>query len=244
MQERGGRPRAPGRELRRHAARDDPAFVLDMLGAVDGDELSMTQLATLHLLDGGDPVSLGALAERVGRSVSAQESLVDGLVRRGPGRAPGAPGPARWTSPSGTSPSACATTRPPWLTPFSPCTAAARSRRSPSASRAGPTTRRTCSACWPTTCGSTTPSAPRTRSSPAAPSRPRRSSPSWPPAPVGCGAASSRSRSTGSVTWRGCGICRSTGWPRCSAPPGPSSRPWVPSWPPGVCSTTPTTCSP
>jgi DNA-binding MarR family transcriptional regulator len=60
-----------------------PAFLLDMLSAVDGDELSMTQLATLYLLDAGDPVSLGALAERVGRSVSATSRLVDVLVRRG-----------------------------------------------------------------------------------------------------------------------------------------------------------------
>lgn len=63
-----------------------PAFLLDLLGAVDGSEqveLSMAQLATLYLLDAGEPVSLGALAERVGRSVSATSRLVDGLVRRG-----------------------------------------------------------------------------------------------------------------------------------------------------------------
>ncbi|MDD7965654.1 MarR family winged helix-turn-helix transcriptional regulator [Actinomycetospora lemnae] len=61
-----------------------PAFLLDLLAVVDGgDELSMTQLATLYVLDGGEPVSLGALAERVGRSVSATSRLVDGLVRRG-----------------------------------------------------------------------------------------------------------------------------------------------------------------
>jgi DNA-binding MarR family transcriptional regulator len=61
-----------------------PAFLLDLLRAVDGgDELSLTQLATLYVLDVGEPVSLGALAERVGRSVSATSRLVDGLVRRG-----------------------------------------------------------------------------------------------------------------------------------------------------------------
>ncbi|GAA4897006.1 MarR family winged helix-turn-helix transcriptional regulator [Actinomycetospora straminea] len=61
-----------------------PAFLLDLLAVVDGgDELSMTQLATLYVLDGGEPVSLGALAERIGRSVSATSRLVDGLVRRG-----------------------------------------------------------------------------------------------------------------------------------------------------------------
>lgn len=61
-----------------------PAFLLDLLALVDGgDDLSMTQLATLYVLDGGEPVSLGALAEQVGRSVSATSRLVDGLVRRG-----------------------------------------------------------------------------------------------------------------------------------------------------------------
>ncbi len=60
-----------------------PAFVLDLLATVDGgDELSMTQLATLYVLDAGEPVPLGALAERVGRSVSATSRLVDALVRR------------------------------------------------------------------------------------------------------------------------------------------------------------------
>jgi DNA-binding MarR family transcriptional regulator len=61
-----------------------PAFLLDMLGAVEGgDELSLTQLATLYVLDSGEAVSLGTLAERVGRSVSATSRLVDSLVRRG-----------------------------------------------------------------------------------------------------------------------------------------------------------------
>jgi DNA-binding MarR family transcriptional regulator len=61
-----------------------PAFLLDLLAAFeDGEELSMTQLATLYVLDAGEPVSLGALAERVGRSVSATSRLVDALVRRG-----------------------------------------------------------------------------------------------------------------------------------------------------------------
>lgn len=61
-----------------------PAFLLDLLGAVEGgDELSLTQLATLYVLDTGDPVPLGALAERVGRSTSATSRLVDALVRRG-----------------------------------------------------------------------------------------------------------------------------------------------------------------
>ncbi|MEJ2888711.1 MarR family winged helix-turn-helix transcriptional regulator [Actinomycetospora aeridis] len=61
-----------------------PAFLLDLLGAVDGgDELSMTQLATLYVLDSGEAVPLGTLAERVGRSVSATSRLVDALVRRG-----------------------------------------------------------------------------------------------------------------------------------------------------------------
>ena len=60
------------------------AFLLDLLAVVDGgDELSITQLATLYVLDGDEPVSLGVLAERVGRSVSAVSRLVDGLVRRG-----------------------------------------------------------------------------------------------------------------------------------------------------------------
>jgi DNA-binding MarR family transcriptional regulator len=61
-----------------------PAFLLDLLGAVDGDdELSLTQLATLYVLDAGEPVALGALAERIGRSVSATSRLVDALVHRG-----------------------------------------------------------------------------------------------------------------------------------------------------------------
>ncbi|MHC1557959.1 MarR family winged helix-turn-helix transcriptional regulator [Actinomycetospora sp. C-140] len=61
-----------------------PAFLLDLLAAVDGgDELSLTQLATLYVLDAGEPVSLGVLADEVGRSVSAASRLVDGLVRRG-----------------------------------------------------------------------------------------------------------------------------------------------------------------
>ena len=38
-----------------------PAFVLDLLATVDGgDELSMTQLATLYVLDAGEPVSPSA----------------------------------------------------------------------------------------------------------------------------------------------------------------------------------------
>ena len=46
-----------------------PAFLLDLLGAVESDssggsELSLTQLATLYVLDAGEPVSLGALAGR------------------------------------------------------------------------------------------------------------------------------------------------------------------------------------
>ncbi|MDD7940710.1 MarR family transcriptional regulator [Actinomycetospora lutea] len=61
-----------------------PAFLLDLLSAVDGgDELSLTQLATLYVLDVREPVSLGGLAERVGRSHSATSRLVDALVRRG-----------------------------------------------------------------------------------------------------------------------------------------------------------------
>jgi DNA-binding MarR family transcriptional regulator len=61
-----------------------PAFALDLLATVDGgDELSMTQLATLYVLDAGEPVSLGGLADRIGRSVSATSRLVDALVRRG-----------------------------------------------------------------------------------------------------------------------------------------------------------------
>jgi DNA-binding MarR family transcriptional regulator len=61
-----------------------PAFLLDLLGSLDdGDELSMTQLATLYVLDAGEPVSLGGLAERIGRSLSATSRLVDALVRRG-----------------------------------------------------------------------------------------------------------------------------------------------------------------
>jgi DNA-binding MarR family transcriptional regulator len=61
-----------------------PAFLLDMLAAFDdGEELSLTQLATLYVLDAGEPVALGALAERVGRSLSATSRLVDGLERRG-----------------------------------------------------------------------------------------------------------------------------------------------------------------
>lgn len=63
-----------------------PAFLLDLLGALDGadapSELSMAQLATLYVLDAGETVTLGGLAARVGRSVSASSRLVDGLVRR------------------------------------------------------------------------------------------------------------------------------------------------------------------
>ncbi|WP_433030934.1 PEP/pyruvate-binding domain-containing protein [Actinomycetospora sp. CA-053990] len=109
--------------------------------------------------------------------------------------------PRRWTSRSGTSPSACATTPPPsplspgprppsspgsaapgprcsprGSAPSSPRTAAAPSPRSTSACRAGPTTPPTCSGCSPTTCVSTTPGARRTSCSPAAPRRPRRRS--------------------------------------------------------------------
>ena len=107
--------------------------------------------------------------------------------------------PRRWTSRSGTSPSACATTPPPSppspgprppsspgsaapgrrcsprvSAPSSPRTAAAPSPRSTSACRAGPTTPPTCSGCSPTTCVSTTPDARRTSCSPAARRRPRR----------------------------------------------------------------------
>jgi DNA-binding MarR family transcriptional regulator len=63
-----------------------PTFLLDLLRALEGGdqpaELSLAQLATLYLLDGGPPVTLGALADRVGRSVSATSRLVDGLARR------------------------------------------------------------------------------------------------------------------------------------------------------------------
>lgn len=64
-----------------------PTFLLDLLNALDGEdppaELSMVQLATLYLLDGSEPVTLGELAGRVGRSLSATSRLADALVRRG-----------------------------------------------------------------------------------------------------------------------------------------------------------------
>ena len=61
-----------------------PTFLLGLLASLDAeDELSLTQLATLYVLDAGETVTLGGLAARVGRSVSATSRLVDGLVRRG-----------------------------------------------------------------------------------------------------------------------------------------------------------------
>jgi DNA-binding MarR family transcriptional regulator len=63
-----------------------PTFLLDLLNALDREdsgELSMVQLAALYLLDDAEPETLGRLASRVGRSVSATSRLVDALVRRG-----------------------------------------------------------------------------------------------------------------------------------------------------------------
>ena len=67
-----------------------PAFVLDLLATVDGgDELSMTQLATLYVLDAGEPVEdsndlFGAtvqMAARLCQAAQPEGILVSPAVR-------------------------------------------------------------------------------------------------------------------------------------------------------------------
>ena len=66
--------------LRRAMLRDGLLGAVAALGHAD---LSLTQLAALVLLDDQGEHTIKALAERLGRSVSATSRLVDQLVRRG-----------------------------------------------------------------------------------------------------------------------------------------------------------------
>jgi DNA-binding MarR family transcriptional regulator len=55
----------------------------DFFQAVDELELSLTQIKTLRaLIDAGEPLSIGAMGERLGLSLPAISRAVDGLVRR------------------------------------------------------------------------------------------------------------------------------------------------------------------
>jgi DNA-binding MarR family transcriptional regulator len=55
----------------------------DFLQAVDELELSLTQIKALRaLIDAGEPLSIGAVGERLGLSLPAVSRAVDGLVRR------------------------------------------------------------------------------------------------------------------------------------------------------------------
>ena len=55
----------------------------DFLQAVDELELSLTQIKALRaLIDAGEPLSVGAVSERLGLSLPAVSRAVDGLVRR------------------------------------------------------------------------------------------------------------------------------------------------------------------
>ena len=68
------------RQLRRVVFRDTLLGALAELGDAD---LSMTQLGALMLLEDEGEHTIKALAERLGRSLSATSRLVDQLVKRG-----------------------------------------------------------------------------------------------------------------------------------------------------------------
>jgi DNA-binding MarR family transcriptional regulator len=67
------------RLMRRSMARD---FLLSALAALDEGDITLAQMATLMTLDGGASCSVKALAERLGRSLSATSRLIDQLVKR------------------------------------------------------------------------------------------------------------------------------------------------------------------
>jgi DNA-binding MarR family transcriptional regulator len=67
------------RAMRKAMARD---FMASAIAALDHSDLSMVQMATLMLLDSCDELPVRALAERLGRSLSATSRLLDQLVRR------------------------------------------------------------------------------------------------------------------------------------------------------------------
>lgn len=66
------------RAMRRAMARD---FMASAVAALDDSDLTLVQMATLMLLEGGE-VTVRALAERFGRSTSAASRMLDQLVRR------------------------------------------------------------------------------------------------------------------------------------------------------------------
>jgi DNA-binding MarR family transcriptional regulator len=67
------------RAMRRSMARD---FMASAVAALDDSDLTLVQMATLMLLEGCGEVTVRALAERFGRSVSAASRMLDQLVRR------------------------------------------------------------------------------------------------------------------------------------------------------------------
>ena len=58
-------------------------FLLSALSSLAAADLSLTQVATLLLLDDAGEHTIKALAERLGRSLSAASRLVDQLVAQG-----------------------------------------------------------------------------------------------------------------------------------------------------------------
>ena len=67
------------RGMRRDMARD---FFLSALAALDEGDITLTQMATLMTLDSIESCSVKALAERLGRSLSATSRLIEQLVKR------------------------------------------------------------------------------------------------------------------------------------------------------------------
>jgi DNA-binding MarR family transcriptional regulator len=57
-------------------------FLIAALSALDEGDITLTQMATLLLLEDGAAWSVKALAERLGRSLSAASRLIDQLVKR------------------------------------------------------------------------------------------------------------------------------------------------------------------
>lgn len=67
------------RAMRKTMARD---FMASAIAALDHSDLSLVQMATLMLLDSCDELPVRALAQHLGRSLSATSRLLDQLVRR------------------------------------------------------------------------------------------------------------------------------------------------------------------
>ena len=169
--------RRPGRPVdRARWMLTDASFVAPRIAAGGGRRVPALGLAAQLLRGRARPGELHRAARP-----AAQRHHRDGPralgARRPPARRPRdrrrpAPGPRPPSSPGSAARCRRCSQRGSRRLPGR-ATAAARSPRSTSACRAGPTTRPTCSACSPTTCGSTTPDAAPDGVFAAAPRRPR-----------------------------------------------------------------------